>query len=440
MSKKLNFLEEKLLPIAGKIAEQKHLQAVRDGLAVSMPLVIVGSLFLVIGFLPIEGYNEFMAGIFGENWLTKLLYPTGATMDIIAIFSSFGIAYRLAQSYNVDALQAGALSVASFILATPYNIFFTPEGAEKALEVGNVIPKVYMGGKGVFVSIILALLTTEIYRIIIQKDIVIKMPEGVPPAVSRSFTALIPSLVVLTIVWLLRIGIEATSFENIHEIIGTLLTKPLSAVGASLPGIVICVFLIGLFWSLGIHGYGIVGAIMNPIWLTLLEENRVAFQANPDAMVPNIVNSQFLLIFIFLGGAGATLALAFLLASRAKSKQLKNLGKLAFGSSIFNVNEPIIFGVPIVMNPILAIPFILVPVVLTIVTYTAMKLGWVARPVGIRVPWTTPIIISGYLATGGKISGAVMQIVNFILATLIYYPFFRIYDKKLLKEEMEREN
>ncbi len=439
MSKKSTILEEKIVPIAGRIAEQRHLQAIRDGLALGMPVLITGSIFLVLGFLPIKGYNEFMAGIFGQAWLTKLLYPVGATFDIMAIYASIGIAYRLAQSYNVDPLQAGALSLASFLLATPFNVLFQPEGIEEAFVVGGVIPKVYMGSKGLFVAIIIAILSTEIYRFIIQKDIVIKMPEGVPPAVSKSFTALIPSIIAITAVWLLRIGIEATSFENIHEIIGTLLQKPLSAIGASLTGAVICVFLIGFFWSFGLHGYDMVGAVMSPIWLALLDENRMAFQANPNAVLPNIISSQFFLIFIFLGGAGATLALALLSATRSKSKQLRNLGNLSFWSSLFNINEPVIFGTPIVMNPILAIPFILVPIILTIVTYVSMKVGFVAKPIGISVPWTTPIGISGYLATGGKISGAVIQIINLILAVLIYYPFFKSWDNKLLEQESKND-
>lgn len=132
-----------------------------------------------------------------------------------------------------------------------------------------------------------------------------------------------------------------------------------------------------------------------------------------------------------------TFALVLLMLFRARSKQMKQLGKLSFGASLFNISEPIVFGTPIVMNPTLLIPFILAPLVSVIITYLAMDFGWVARPNGVLVPWTTPVLISGYLATGGKISGMVLQAVNIIVAMCIYYPFFRVWDKKKAQEEMQ---
>ncbi|SKC56869.1 PTS cellobiose transporter subunit IIC [Maledivibacter halophilus] len=440
MGKINSFLEEKVMPVAGRIADQKHLQSIRDGLILAMPLLIIGSLFLIIGFLPIPGYNDFMAGVFGEMWKTRLLYPVGATFDIMAIFASFGIAYRLAERYEVDPLSAGAISLAAFMLVTPHKIMFAAEGAAEAVEVGGVIPVGLMGSKGLFVAMFIALISTEIYRKIVQKNIIIKMPEGVPPAVSKSFAALIPALVVITVVWILRIGLEHTSFEHIHNVVGDLLTAPLSKLGGSLGGALVGVFLIDLLWTTGLHGSAVVGAVMNPIWLSLMDQNRMVFQADPTAALPNIVTLQFLDLWVFVGGSGATLVLAILLAFKSKSKQLKNLGKLSLGAGIFNINEPIVFGTPIVMNPILMIPFIFVPLVITLISYMAMKLGLVALPCGVAVPWTTPMLISGYLATGGRISGAVLQLVNFIIALALYYPFFKMWDNKKLEEENSMES
>ncbi|MBM7587917.1 PTS system cellobiose-specific IIC component [Bacillus pakistanensis] len=435
MKRFIEFLEKFIMPFAGRVAEQRHLQAIRDGIILTLPLIIVGSLFLIIGFLPISGYADFMASTFGAEWLTKLLYPVGASFDIMAIIVSFGVAYRLAEKYSVDALGAGAISVAAFMLATPYKVSFTPEGASEALEVGGAIPVALMGSKGLFVAMILAILSTEIYRFIIQKNIVIKMPDGVPPAVSRSFIALIPAFAVFLVVWFIRIGLEATSFESIHNIINDLLATPLNALGSSLIGALIAVMLIQMLWSTGLHGAAIVGGVMGPIWLSLMDENRLIYQANPDAQLPNIITQQFFDLWIYVGGSGATLALVFIMLIWARSQQLKNISRLSIGPGIFNINEPVTFGMPIVMNPLLIIPFILAPIVLVLITYFAMSWGWVAKPNGVAVPWTTPIGFSGYLATGGKISGVVIQIVNFIVAGLIYYPFFRIWDKQKLKEE-----
>lgn len=418
---------------AARVAAQRHLQALRDGIILTMPLIIIGSVFLILAFLPIPGYEEFMAGTFGEQWLTKLLYPVGATFDIMALIAAFGIAYRLAQSYKVDALTAGAVSVAAFLLATPFNVSYLPEGASQAVVVGGVIPSALMGSKGLFVSMILAILSTELFRVIIQKNLVIKMPAGVPPNVSRSFTALIPGFIILTAVWLLRLFIETTSFESLHNVVGELLGKPLGVLGGSLIGSLVAVILIQLLWSSGLHGASIVGGVMGPIWLTSMDQNRLAYQAGEP--VSNIFTQQFFDIFVYVGGSGATLSLVFCMLFLAKSQQMKQLGRLSVGPGLFNINEPVTFGMPIVMNPLLIIPFILTPVVITIVTYSSMAAGFVAKPAGIAVPWTMPPLFGGYLSTGGKLSGLVMQLVNMIIAFSIYYPFFCLWDRQKYAEE-----
>ncbi|PLT30040.1 PTS cellobiose transporter subunit IIC [Peribacillus deserti] len=431
------FIEEKVLTLAGKIAAQRHLQAIRDGLILAMPLIIIGSLFLIIGFLPIPGYEEFMARTFGEKWLDKLLYPVGTTFDIMSLLAAFGIAYRLAENYKVDALSAGAISLSAYLLATPFVVDFMPEGAKESIEVTGVIPTALTGSQGLFVALVIALISTEIYRFVIQKNIVIKMPPGVPPAVSRSFVALIPGLVVILIVWLARLGIEMTSFESLHTVVKEILGKPLHALGGTYIGTLIASLLIVLLWACGLHGDNIVGSVMEPIWLANMDANRIAFQAGEE--LPNIFTSQFFSIFMNMGGSGTTLALVMAMFFFARSKQMKQLGKLAAPSSLFNINEPVIFGTPIVLNPIFLIPFILTPIVTVTISYVSMKTGLVAKPAGIAVPWTMPPIIGGYLATGGKVSGALLQLVNLVVSFFIYLPFFRIWDKQKLKEEKESE-
>ncbi|WP_232697142.1 PTS cellobiose transporter subunit IIC [Brevibacillus daliensis] len=440
MDKLIQYFERALMPFASRLAAQKHLQAIRDGIVLTSPLIIIGSFFLIIASLPIPNYPEFMASIFGDQWRNKLIYPVFVTFDIMGLVASIGIAYRLAEKYKVDALSAASVSLVSFLLVTPLNTMFTPEGATAAVEVGGVIPMALMGSRGLFVAMVFAIISVEIFRYIIQKDIVIKMPEGVPPAVSKSFVALFPAFVVVVVVWLIRLVMENTSFESVHNIISTLLGVPLTMLGSSLIGSIIAVLLIHLLWSCGLHGANLVGAVMSPIWLMLMDQNRVAFQADPNGQLPNVVTAQFFDLWIYIGGSGTTLALVVAMFFWAKSAQLKSLGRLSIGPGVFNINEPVIFGMPIVMNPILIIPFILTPIVLVIVTYFAMETGLVARPSGVSVPWTTPMLFSGYLATGGKISGLVLQAVNFLIAFLIYYPFFRLWDNQKLKEERAAEN
>ncbi|MCU0094839.1 PTS cellobiose transporter subunit IIC [Bacillus sp. OR9] len=428
----IRFLEKYVMPIAGKVAEQRHLQAIRDGIILTMPFLIIGSFFLIISALPIPGYNDFMVGLFGENWQRALGYPVSATFNIMALIAVFGIAYRLGEYYKADALASGALSLVTFLLATPFQVAYIIPSTKESVLVEGAIPAALMGSQGLFVAMIIALISTELYRFIVQKKIIIKMPETVPPAVTRSFAALVPGFIVVTVIWILRLIIENTSFGSIHNIVGQILQEPLSVLGASLWGAIIAVILVHVLWSCGIHGATIVGGVMSPVWLSLMDQNRVAFQAGQD--VPNTITAQFFDLWIYMGGSGATLALVVGMLLFARSQQLKSLGRLSIAPGIFNINEMVTFGMPIVMNPILLIPFILVPVVLTIVSYFAMEWGWVAQS-GAAVPWTTPILFSGYLGSGGKISGVVLQLVNFALAFFIYLPFLKIWDKQKVAEE-----
>jgi cellobiose PTS system EIIC component len=426
------FLEEKFMPIAARVGEQRHLQAIRDGIIMTIPLVIIGSLFLILAFLPFPGYETFMAKTLGDSWQNNLLYPVGATFDLLAIFVAFGVAYRLAERYKLDPLSISIISIASFMLATPYKISFKPEGLDKTFDVTG-IPLTLTGSKGMFVAIIIAILSTEIYRFIVKKNIVIKMPDGVPPTVAKSFAALLPGCAVLLTIWLLRLLLQITPFENMHNIVSTLLGKPLSMLGGSLAGAIIAVIIAQLLWVTGIHGQALVWGIMSPIWLALVDENRIAFTSGKE--IPNIVNVQFMDIFYSIGGSGTTLGLAILLLLKSRSQQLKQIGRLAIAPGFFNINEPIIFGVPMVMNPVMMIPFIFVPVIVVTVSYFAMDLGLVAKTAGVMVPWTTPVGIGGFLATGGKFSGAILQIFNVVLSAALYYPFFKLWDNQKYKEE-----
>jgi PTS system cellobiose-specific IIC component len=430
------FLENKVLPIAGKIAGQRHLLALRDGIVLSMPLIIIGSIFLILGNLPIPGYSEFMTSVFGSNWVKKLNYPVDATFNIMGLVAAFGVSYRLAKHYKIDAVSAGVISVAAFLMATPFQIPFTPSNSHTEVLVTGGIPVDLMGSKGLFVALVIALLSTEIYRWILQKNLVIRMPDGVPPAVSKSFVALIPGFVIITLIWIIRLIVEITSVGSLHNLVSVILGKPLSTLGGSLGGSLVAEFMLLLLWSCGLHGNNIVGAgVMAPIWYGAMDENRIAFQ-NHEAL-PNIFTYQFFDIFINIGGSGATFALVLAMIFRAKSQQSKQLGKLAIGPAFFNINEPIIFGLPIVLNPLMIVPFIITPLITVTATYFGMRLGWVAKPAGIAVPWTMPPLISGYLATGGKISGAVMQLINIGIAFIVYYPFFKILDKQNLNVENE---
>ena len=231
----------------------------------------------------------------------------------------------------------------------------------------------------------------------------------------------------------LRLIVEATPFGDINTMISTIIGIPMHHIGGTLPGMIFSVILIGLLWTLGLHGDAIVLVFIQPIWLSNMSENLTAFQTNQP--LPHIITQQFYDLWIAPGGTGALLGLVIFMLIRSRSAQMKQLGRIAAPGCLFNISEPMVFGIPLVMNPYFFLPFILTPVVLVIVTYTAMATGLVTPPVGIALPFTTPIFISGYLATGGHISGTVIQVVNLAISMVIYYPFFRVWDRQKYREE-----
>ncbi|MCM3226682.1 PTS cellobiose transporter subunit IIC [Terribacillus saccharophilus] len=430
MSKVNQFLEDKVMPVAAKVAQQRHLNALRDGLILSMPLIIIGSFFLILANFPIQPYMDFLAE--RPQLKESLLYPYRGTFELMTLIAVFGISYRLAESYKVDPLAAGAVSLSAYFVGTPYVTYIigkTPEG----IDITETAYQTAMfTSKGLFVGMLIALLCTEIYRFIVQRNLVIKLPDGVPPAVARSFTALIPGFFAIIAIWVIRLLVENVgSFGSIHNVITVLLQKPLTSIGTSLAGTMIIFLLITLLWSTGLHGATIVGAVTGPIWLTLTAENAKSFELGEPVqhIVTNEIND-----IVFIGGSGTTLGLVLAMLLFAKSQQMKQLGRLSIGPGIFNINEPVLFGMPIVMNPLLIVPFIFTPLVSVLITYLAMDWGIVAKPIGIVPPWTMPPILQGYLITG-SISGAILQIVILALSFLIYYPFFRLWDKQKAAEE-----
>ncbi|WP_297434096.1 PTS cellobiose transporter subunit IIC [uncultured Cetobacterium sp.] len=424
------FLEDKFMPLAGRIGNQKHLQSVRDGLILTMPLAIAGSIFLILAFLPINGYYEFMTGIFGETWMTKFLYPVNVTFDLMAIFAVIGVSYRLAEKNKIDTLTSVALALMCFMMLTPFKI----TGKE---EILSGIPLALTGSGGLFVAIISSLLSVELYTYIVKKNIVIKMPENVPPAVARSFTALIPAIAILLLSWGVRLAVETTDFVHLHNVINQALTSPLTKLAGTYLGVMTIILLIQLFWLAGLHGTVIVLGVLSPVLGIMGDQNRLAFQAGEE--IPHILGGPFFDLYVTIGGSGGTFALALIILLVAKSQQLKEIGKLSIGATFFNINEPIIFGLPIIMNPYLMIPFLLTPLVTGSIAYFLIVTGFIAKLPGISIPWTTPPVINGYIASNGSLSIALLQIVLVFIGGAIYYPFIKIYDNEKLKEEKEQE-
>ncbi|EOD00091.1 PTS sugar transporter subunit IIC [Caldisalinibacter kiritimatiensis] len=417
MNKFFQLIEKVFMGPMTKLAEQRHLRAIRDGIVATIPLIIVGSFFLIIAFPPIPALADLVKPHIG-----KILFPFRLTMGLMALYASFGIGYSLAKSYKLDGISGGILAMASFLLTLiPQSV----EGIGWALPMGN------LGGTGMFVAIIMSIFAVEVMRFLQQRKIMIKMPEGVPDSVARSFEALIPAAVVITIIWVVR---HLLDFDIQSFIMN--LFKPLVYASDTLGGVLIPIFLITVLWSAGIHGVSVVGAIARPFWLVLLDENVKAATEGAQVL-PHIAPEPFFQWFVWIGGSGATLALVILFLT-SKAKYLKQLGKASILPGICNINEPIIFGAPIMLNPILVIPFIIGPIITGIISYIAMALNLVARP-SVIAPWTLPAPIGAYIATGGDWRSIILVLINIAIMLIIYYPFFKMYEKKLLEEEAKEE-
>ena len=421
LEKITDFLENKLSGPMVKLSEQRHLQAVRDGIISTLPLIIVGSFFLIIAFPPLPqtwGITEFLSANAG-----KILLPYRMTMYIMTLYATWGIGYSLAKSYKLDGVSGGVLASMAFLLT------ITPQVVE---GIGFAMPMANLGGGGMFIGIITAIIAVEIYRLCMKSKFKITMPEQVPSSVARSFEALTPTAVVIVLIGSL------TYFANFdwHGVISKVVS-PLVSASDTFPSVIILIFLITFFWSFGIHGVSIIGTLARPLWLQLIDANTAA-QAAGEA-IPHIAAEPFFQWFVWVGGSGATIGLAILLAVASKSAYAKALGKATIAPAIFNINEPIIFGAPIVLNPILIIPFVLAPLVMGTVSWFAMSLGFVSKVVLIA-PWTLPGPIGAYLSTGGDWRAAVLNIICIAISVVIYYPFFRMYDKKQLELEVSEEN
>ncbi|WP_348658503.1 PTS cellobiose transporter subunit IIC [Heyndrickxia faecalis] len=411
---------EKIEAIAGAIGSQRHLRALRDGILLSMPLIIIGSFFLILGNLPINGYTDWLAKIELAPVFNKIVNGSFGLMAIIAVF---GIAKSLADYYEVDGVSAGVVALASFVIVTP----------DVEAKTGSGIPYAFVGSGGLFVAILIGLISAEIFRFFVQKNFTIKMPEGVPVAVEKSFAALIPGFMVILVWSLVYLLLGLAGVDNIHTLLTGILGKPLGALGSSLWGTLIIIALNSLFWFVGIHGANTINPVIQPIWLQNTDANRIAFQTGHA--LPHIVTNEFMMNFVWMGGGGTTIGLVICLWLFARSKNNKAMGSLSVAPGVFNINEPVLFGLPVVLNFKLLIPFVLTPMITAVITYFSMATGLVAKPAGIVVPWTMPPVISGYLATGGKISGAVIQLITLALSVGIYYPFVRSMDKAELRNE-----
>lgn len=430
-------LESKLMPVAKVISRNKYLISIRDGFLISMPLLVVGSMFMLISNFPIQSWIDLLKNtqVHGASVASYFSNVTNATFNIMAIFIVVGIGYNFAKQEKTNEIFGAAVALLSWFILMPFTTSFTPDGTTKAFQV-SCVPLDWVGSKGIFIGMICAFASVRIYKWVQDKNWTIKMPNGVPPTVGQSFAALFPIAGVIIVFFFVRLIFSFTPWGDAFNFVYKILQMPLQKVGDSLGTMLGVYFFAHVLWLFGIHGTNITDSVFRPILYALSAENLTALQAGKA--LPHIINQQFQDLFATYGGAGSTLSLLIAMFAFCKSKRVKELGKLAIVPGIFGINEPIIFGLPVVLNPVIAIPFLLEPMINIIITYVTMRVGIVPICNGVIMPWTTPPIVSGFLSSGWQ--GAVLQILLIALGVVVYLPFIKAMDKQYLKDEAEAEN
>jgi len=445
MNSVIGSLEKVLLPFAVKIGKQPHVNAIKNGFIKLMPLTLAGAMFVLINnvFLSFgEGSFFYSLGIrLDASTIASLngLKAIGGnvyngTLGIMSLVAPLFIGMALAEERKVDSLAAGLLSVAAFMTLTPFSV-----GEAYAVDA------TWLGGSNIISGMLVGLIVAEMFAFVVRRNWVIKLPDSVPASVSRSFSALIPGFLILSVMGIVAWGL-AGSGTTFHQIIMASISNPLAAMG-SVVGWAYVIFT-SLLWFFGVHGSLALAALDSGIMTPWALENVALYTeyGSVDAALAagktfHVWAKPMLDSYIFLGGTGATLGLIIAIFIASRRADHRQVAKLALPSGIFQINEPILFGLPIIMNPVMFIPFILVQPVLAAITLAAYYTG-IIPPITNIAPWTMPTGLGAFFNTNGSIAALLVALFNLGVATLIYMPFVIISNKAqsaIDQEESEEE-
>lgn len=390
------------------LSQNTYLSAIRAGMVSIVPLTIIGGLFMIVAYFPSVRWEKIIA-----PYLPLLQIPVTATFGLLGVFVCFAIAYDLGKRLKQEAIVSATMAVVIFLL-------LQIQLKDSALSMDG------LGSKGLFTAIIIGLISVRAQKFFSDHGIVIKLPPNVPPAVYQSFLSLVPMFVLVTAFWLIRFVLGV----DINNLVQTIF-KPLVFALNTLPGILTYALLVTTLWSVGINGDNTVDALVAPIFLQYLTANVEARTAGLP--LPYITANGFFTTFVNAGGTGATIALALIMWN-SKEPGFRKVSRISLPTQIFQINEPIFFGFPIVLNPIFMIPYILNALILTAGAYLLMHWNVINKPF-VNVPWTTPPIIGHYLVSGGDWKAAVWGAVSIAIAMFVYFPFAKAAERQRLKAE-----
>lgn len=420
MEKFVQFMEKYLQPLGVKAAGNRYLRAISDGFMFLMPVILIGSIFSLLASLPIPAYLTFLKSTGIGNVLSIV---SAMSMGIMALVTAFAITYYFVAPEIKDNATPAIIALICFLIIIPLG----------AAKDGLFIPTAFLGAAGLFTAIIVSLVVGILYCTLIRKQIFIRLPDSVPPFVQNAFKALIPAFVIIILFAVIKGLFMMTSFGSFPQFIYSIVQKPIMHLGANIWTLVILTIIMQAFWMIGVHGGNIVVPVLFTVFLALDMENMHAFQLGQA--LPHLIGMAFFFIYSTEGGCGATMGLNIDMLLFSKSERYKSFGKLTLPTSIFGVNEPIIFGTPIIMNPIMAIPFILGPCLLLLNAYLWTTIGIIPPLVGAGINFALPRFVMAMYQGGFMIT--VLALFNTLLSAVIYYPFFKIMDHQACMEEQK---
>lgn len=389
-------MTERLVRALTALGENMYLAAIRAGMVAIVPLTIVGGLFLIVAHPPVAGWAARIA-----PYARVLQIPVTATFGVLAIFACLAIAYDLGRRLGQEAIVSASMATVVFLL-------LQIDPAHETLRMEG------LGSNGLFTAILVALVTVRIQKFFTDRNLVIRLPAAVPAVVYDSFLSLTPLLFLVIASWVLRFvfGVDVNAWMQ------SLLAPMVFALN-TLPGILVYGLLVTLLWSVGINGDNTMDALVAPIFLQYLAANVAATTVGQP--LPYVTAYGFFTTFVNVGGTGATIALALVLWN-SRDPGYRKVSRLSLPTQIFQINEPIFFGLPIVLNPIFMVPYVLNALILTAGSFLLMHWSIIHKPI-VNVPWTTPPIIGHYLVSGGDWKAAVWGAASIVIAMLVYFPF-----------------
>lgn len=415
-----NILNGKFFDALDRLGRQRHLYAVKGGFVYLMPIMMAGSVALLINNFPLEGYQEFMRSVFGEGWISFGSYLWSITFAIISMSATLTISASLASWYSsnknveISSMQCSLIALSCYLAAS-----YPAEGFLSASITGST---------GLFVAIMTSLVTTELIiflkrKIKIRSFLFINEPDT---RIANAFSAMIPSVIVLILFALLRLAIQVLGLLPLNEMVYEIFQMPFQNLGNNLLSAILFIISTNLLWVFGIHGNNVLDNVANNIFLPAVYENQAALAAGQ--LPPNIYSKTFFDTFVYVGGSGTTLCLIIALFLFARRSSQNRLAKISLVPGLFNINEMLLYGLPLILNPLYMIPFALTPLILLLTSTFATFMGLVPRAC-VEVTWTAPIFISGYMATGNSWTGVALQLFNLAVGVAIYRPFVLLAEK-----------